>query len=319
MNEFKLIDKYLKTLTKNNYSALNLNDDVFFHKKKNIVISVDTYNENYHFFKFSDPKNILTKVIRSSISDLIAKGVKPSYVFISASGNSKNLSSNKMRLISKTLYKEQKKYGFKLSGGDTTNSKVLSFSITSLGFSKNIIKRCKAKLNDDIYVTGNIGDSYIGFKILKKKLTFNTKQKNYFINSYYKPKLAFKFSNYISKIANTSIDISDGILSDMEKLIKNQNLSYKIYVDKIPISKFLYLYLNKYKKNKTHFLFNGDDYQILFTASPNKRKLIKKISNKLNQKITLIGSIHNNSKKNELLFNNKPLKLGKFKGYSHKF
>ena len=111
MNEFKLIDKYLKTLTKNNYSALNLNDDVFFHKKKNIVISVDTYNENYHFFKFSDPKNILTKVIRSSISDLIAKGVKPSYVFISASGNSKNLSSNKMRLISKTLYKEQKKYG----------------------------------------------------------------------------------------------------------------------------------------------------------------------------------------------------------------
>ena len=61
--------------------------------------------------------------------------------------------------ISKSLNEEQNKYNLKLSGGDTTNFKNTSFSISVIGFSNKIIERNKAKLNDDIYVTGNIGDS----------------------------------------------------------------------------------------------------------------------------------------------------------------
>ena len=71
-------------------------------------------------------------------------------------------------MISKSLKQEQKKYLISLSGGDTVFSKKLSFSITSIGFSDEIVFRNKAKLNDDIYVTGNLGDSFIGLKILKK-------------------------------------------------------------------------------------------------------------------------------------------------------
>ena len=72
--------------------------------------------------------------------------------------------------MSKSLRDEQKKYGIFLCGGDTTYSNKLSFSITSIGYSKNIIYRNKAKLNDDIYVTGNLGDSYVGLQILRKKI-----------------------------------------------------------------------------------------------------------------------------------------------------
>ena len=78
-------------------------------------------------------------------------------------------------------YKHQKKYNIKLSGGDTTNSNKVSFSITSIGFSKKIIERNKAKLNDDIYVTGNIGDSFVGLKVLKNKIKINSKLEKYFI------------------------------------------------------------------------------------------------------------------------------------------
>ena len=87
-----------------------------------------------------------------------------------------------MRELCKILATEQKKFNIKLSGGDTTNSKKVSFSMTTIGFSKNIIERNKARFNDDIYVTGNIGDSFLGLKIIKNNIKISSKLKNYFIN-----------------------------------------------------------------------------------------------------------------------------------------
>ena len=91
MHEFDIIKKYFSKLSFNNKNSLNLNDDVFFDKNKEIVISVDTYNEGIHFLNFNNPDLVIRKIIRSSISDLICKGVKPKYYFISGSGNKLSL------------------------------------------------------------------------------------------------------------------------------------------------------------------------------------------------------------------------------------
>ena len=147
MHEFEIINKYFSDLSKNNKNSLNLNDDVFFDRSKGLVISVDTYNEGIHFLNFMRPELVIKKVIRSSISDLICKGVCPKYYFISGSGNRKHFSKSNLKKISKSLKEEQKEYSIKLCGGDTTYSKNLSFTIVSLGFSKKIIYRNKAKLN----------------------------------------------------------------------------------------------------------------------------------------------------------------------------
>ena len=319
MDEFELIKEYFQKISNNNSSAKRLNDDVFFDKRKKLVVSVDTYNEGVHFPNFKYPDLVIKKVIRSSISDLIAKGVKPEYYFISGSGNKKTFTKNNLKMISKSLNQEQKKYNLKLSGGDTTNSNKISFSVTIIGFSKNIVERNKARLNDDIYVTGNIGDSFIGLKVITNNAKINSKLKKYFVNKFYCPNLPYKIYKQIHKFANTSMDISDGLISDMNKLINKQKLSFEIDVNKIPISKQLDFYLKKCNKLKTQYLFNGDDYQILFTAPQLKRSLIKSICKKLNQKITIIGKINNSYKKNMIKLNNKPLNLSKYKGYSHKF
>ena len=319
MDEFELIKKYFQKISNNNPGAKRLNDDVFFDKKNKLVISVDTYNEGIHFPNFKYPNLIIKKILRSSISDLISKGVKPEYYFISGSGNKKQFTKKSLKLISRSLNHEQKKFNLKLSGGDTTNSNKASFSVTTVGFSKNIIERNNAKLNDDIYVTGNIGDSFLGLKIIKNNIKIDSKLKNYFTNQFYCPNLPYKICNHLNKFANTSMDISDGLISDLSKLINKQKLSFKIYVNKIPISKNLDIYLKKYKIAKTKYLFNGDDYQILFTASKKNRSLIKSIAKKMNQKITIIGKINNGYKKNYLKLNNKSQNLSKFAGYSHKF
>ena len=96
MNEFDLIKKYFLKLSKKNKSALNLNDDVFFDKLKKTVISIDTYVEGVHFIDFKKPELVIKKVLRSSISDLICKGVKPNFYFISGSGNKKSFSKTNL-------------------------------------------------------------------------------------------------------------------------------------------------------------------------------------------------------------------------------
>jgi len=319
MNEFELIQNYFQKLSKNSPGSLNLNDDVFFDRNKKIVVSVDTYVEGNHFINFKKPELVIKKVIRSSISDLICKGVFPKYYFISASGNNKNFTKSNLLKIIKSLSQEQKKYKIYLSGGDTIFSKKLSFTITSIGFANNIISRNKAKLNDDIYVTGNIGDSYLGLLILKNKINLQKLLNEYFIKQYYKPDIQHSLVKHLKKFANSSIDLSDGLLSDLEKLINKQNYSYKILLNKIPISKNLSSVLNLKKLLKKNFISRGDDYQILFTASYNKRSLIKKISSFEKIKISRIGQIVNYRQKSSIIDRNgNKIKLN-FKGHFHSF
>ena len=301
MHEFKLINNYFSKISRKNKSALNLNDDVFFDRNKGLVISIDTYIDGVHFNNFKSPNLVIKKIIRSSISDLICKGVKPKFYFISGSGNKKTFSKKNLSQISKTLKNEQQIYDLDLCGGDTTYSNKLSFTITSLGYSKKIIYRNKAYLNDDIYVTGNLGDSFIGLQVLKNKINLNKKISKFFIKKYYHPDIQIKLTNYLFKFANTSIDISDGLIGDLEKMINKQNFSFLINESKIPISSNLNKLILKKRLKKLNVVTNGDDYQILFTANSNKNRIIKQISKNLGVKITKIGKIISGKRKSMII------------------
>jgi len=319
MHEFELIKNYFQKLSKKSPSALNLNDDVFFDKKNRLVVSVDTYTEGNHFIDFKKPDLVIKKIIRSSISDLVCKGVKPKYYFISASGNKKSFSKSNLSKISKALNQEQNKYKIFLSGGDTVFSNKLSFTITSIGFANNIIYRNNAKIDDDIYVSGNLGDSYLGLLVLKNKIKLNKLLNKYFTDQYYMPSIQLKLVDQIKKFANTSIDISDGLLTDLEKMINVQKLSYKLFLKDIPISKNLKKVLDLKKLSKINYISKGDDYQVLFTASKNKSGIISRIASNYRIKLTKIGTTQNISRKSSIV-DDKNMKINlKKKGFLHKF
>ena len=305
MHEFELINNYFSKIAKQNKFALDLNDDVFFDKIKGVVISVDTYVNGSHFIDFKYPDLVIKKILRSSISDLI--------------GNKKVFTKNNLIKISKSLNNEQKKYQIYLCGGDTTVSDKLSFTIISLGYSKKIVFRNKAKIDDDIYVTGNLGDSFIGLQILKKKLKANKTISKYFIKKYFEPNIQIRLAKYLLKFANTSIDISDGILSDLNKLINRQNLSFKIYEKKIPISKKLDQMIKNKKLKKIKLVSNGDDYQILFTANKNKSRIINHISRITGIKISKIGKITSSKNKSLIITHKNEQIEAKNLGYIHQF
>ena len=319
MHEFEIIKKYFSKISTKNKSALNLNDDIFFDKKKGIAISVDTYNLNYHFINFKHPDLVIKKILRSSISDLICKGVLPKFYFIAGTGNDKTFSKKNLSLILKSLRQEQNKYNISLSGGDTTFSSKLSFTITSLGYSKKIIYRNKASIDDDIYVTGNLGDSFMGLQILKKKIKVQKKLNNYFIKKYYQPQVQLKLAKKLLNFANTSIDISDGLINDLSKMINNQKLSFSINENKIPISNALSKIIKQKKMKKIKLISNGDDYQILFTASINKSRIIAQTSKDLGIKISKIGKICSNKKRSVIIDEKGKEIVLKNKGYVHQF
>ncbi len=319
MHEFELINKYFSKLIKKNKYSLNLNDDVFFDKSKSLIISVDTYIEGIHFIDFNYPELVIKKILRSSISDLICKGVNPRYYFISGSGNKRSFSKKNLKKLSKSLKQEQHKYSILLSGGDTVYSKTLSFTITTVGFSNKIIFRNKAKINDDIYVTGNLGDSFIGLNVLKKKIILNKTLKDYFIKKYFYPELCIDLTKKLFLFANTSIDISDGLITDLDKLINKQNFSYKIFLKNIPVSRNLQKLINLKKIKKSNCISQGDDYQILFTASQSKSRIIAKTCKSMGIKISKIGKICNSTQKSQIIDENNNKITFKNKGYYHTF
>lgn len=308
MNEFEIIDKYFSKLTKNNRGSFNLKDDIFYDYNKKIAISVDTYVDKIHFMNFKHPNLVIKKCLRSSLSDLICKGVNPKYYFIASAGNSKHFTKINLSKISKALKSEQKKFSIKLSGGDTTYSNTLSFTFVVIGYSTTLpVLRNGAKLNDDIYITNTVGDAFLGLYIIKKnKKILNHK---YFVNSFYLPNIPYKFGKKMCLFANAAIDISDGLFQDINHLMENSKFAYDLDLNKIPISINLAKYLKKNNKKKKSFVSNGDDYQILFTAKKNKSNLIKRIAKKTNTLITKIGVIKKQNIKKTI----------KNQGYLHKF
>jgi len=319
MNESFLINKYLKPLTKNNPSALNLNDDIYYDSKKKLTVSVDTYVEGVHFSDSSNPKKFLKKILRSSLSDLYCKGIKPSSYFLSLALNSRHVKNKWLDDLNRILKKEQKKFSIYLSGGDTTYSSKLVITVIVIGYSKNKpVFRHNCNLHDDIYVSGNIGDSFLGLNVIKKIKNFG-KLNSYFAKKYYEPELQVKFSFFLNKIASSSVDVSDGLGLNIQHLIKKKKYGALINLNNLPLSREAKsLVLNKKVKIKNIFS-KGDDYQILFTSNKKNRIKIDKISKNLKVKLTKIGII---TKNKAIIYklNKKKFRLNNEKmGYIHQF
>ena len=129
----------------------------------------------------------------------------------------------------------------------------------------------------------------------------------------------YNLTKYLLKFANTSIDVSDGLIDDLAKMINKQNLSFHLFENKIPISNKLRIFIKKQRLNKINLISNGDDYQVLFTADIKKARIIQKASKTTGIKITKIGKIIT-GKDRSLIFDEKGKQIrAKSKGYIHRF
>jgi thiamine-monophosphate kinase len=216
------------------------------------------------------------------------------YCFNLSLGLPKKISKKWLRIFSSKILKLQKKYKFFLLGGDIAQTKHIVISATFFGKieKRKKIRRNGAKINDDIWVTGNLGNSFAGLMFKKNIIKANYTIEKFFIKKYLYPDPCM-IGDKLRFIASSAIDISDGFYGDLDKLLLRKNLGANIDVGSIPILPKLknLIRLHKIKINK--LLSSGDDYEILFTSNPKKRNFINALSKKNKINMTKVGTIIN--------------------------
>ena len=285
MNEFGYIEKYFKPLT-NEIGRDLKNDAAVFNQKSgyDLIISTDTLVEGINFFGNEHPADIAKKSLRVNLSDMAAMGAKPVFYNLALSIPKEKVTKFIPKFV-KGLEEDQKTFDLKLIGGDLTSSlKHLNITITIFGEvrSGKAISRSSSKVGDYLYVSGTLGLSKIGLD------NFNINYKEFELakNKYLFPEPRIELGTSLKNIANSMIDISDGLVQDATHLAKNSNLSIELDLDEIPLPKLETIN----KKNKLNCaLYGGDDYELLFSCNPNHKNFLKTLSSKINLKLTKIG------------------------------
>ncbi|MDA7705093.1 thiamine-phosphate kinase [Rickettsiales bacterium] len=322
MKEFDIIEKHFKKLAINSQLSCDLGDDtanIILPDNQKLVISKDIMAQDTHFRREYGGHKIAYKLLSSNLSDLAASGAKPHSFML---GFTKNDTIDDQFIISfcNALRDLSEKYNISLIGGDTISSKSqLFFSITVFGtIAKNKkLSRNNAKNGDLIFMSGNIGDSYIGLQILENKIKItDQKIKDYFLSKHFYPNAQIDLGQKLSEynLANSAIDISDGLFADLQHICNNSQLMANIFIDKIAISS----HAKDLNLNIMDLCQAGEDYELIFTAKKENKQKIQKLSQDLNLKITEIGFLEQNLDSKIKLFdhNNKEVKIKKY-GYEH--
>ena len=269
MDEFAIIAEILKPLSGGDENALGFKDDIAILPKftKPTIYTTDTIVEGTHFLKSDAPEDVGYKLIMVNVSDIIAKGAEPRAGFLNLC-LPHSMDANAVKALANGIAEAKALYGdFPILGGDTTvtnGNMVLSLSLIGETIGEKPILRSGAQIGDDIYVTGVIGDAKIGLDCLLGKLNPDNYPKC--IEHYKRPKVQpLSAAKLIAKYANAAMDISDGLLGDLQKMI--MALGAELDLEKIPYSKEADQYAICLKSMFELISF-GDDYQILFTSAP---------------------------------------------------
>ncbi len=215
---------------------------------KDLVHSIDISKINSHFPEDSSPQDIAYRSIAVALSDLAAMGAYPSFISIGLTSNSTDLDWYKK--FTSGVEKILNEYQIKLVGGDITNGEI-SICVNVFGYAyENNILRSTAKVGDLIFITGPLGEGRRGLEDWKNN------KKTEFVKKFFNPKVDFDKSKFISKYANSCVDISDGLIKDLTSICESSKVGAEITYENIPIT------------NDFDDLSYGDDYKLCYTCSP---------------------------------------------------
>ena len=319
--EFELIANYLAPLAGPN--SFELKDDAALLQPKSgfdWIITQDAIAETVHFFGDEAPERIAQKALRVNVSDIVAKGGRPEHYSL-ALGVPKNWGDTEFASFAKGLAHDQALYGLKLTGGDTYSSPDrLHVSITMLGAVPTgcYVSRMGAKPGDKVFVSGTIGNSaaHLWFKS-NDNVKLLTSDVAYFRNSYELPEPPIGLETVIREFASASMDVSDGLLGDLQKLVEASGVSATVERDQIPLSPQLESHINQSPELWDCVLGGGDDYQCLFTVDPTLVEEFQRVTSTKNIQITAIGEITGESGSDvSLTVNGVPLSQS-VKSYRH--
>ena len=295
IGEFELIARYFAPLACDAPGALDLTDDAAWIESRadaQWVVTSDALVEGVHFLPDDPAELIARKALRVNLSDLAAKGAEAKAYLLDlvlpATHDEAWIAD-----FARGLAKDQDEFGISLIGGDTTGTPgPLTIAVTALGqvpTGKMLVRSCAA-VDDDIYVSGTIGDATLGLVVRRGGLNrLGAAAQGYLTERYRLPEPRTALGPKLVGVANAAMDVSDGLVADLGHICATSGLGAVIEEDLVPLSPAAAAALREHPALITAVLTGGDDYEILFTAPGAMASRIMTLARTLNVPIARIG------------------------------
>jgi len=259
-------------------------------EKQLLAISTDTLVCGIHFLADISPRDLAYKALAVNLSDLAAMGADPAWLTLALTLPEVNESW--LDAFSDSLFEQLDYYGIQLIGGDTTRGPLsLTLGIHGMVPAGRALKRSGAKPGDWIYVTGTPGDSAAGLAILQHRLVVeDPQQADYFLARHLRPTPRILQGYALRGLANSAIDLSDGLISDLGHILKASDCGAQISLETFPLSEAMRQYVEP-EQALSWALSGGEDYELCFTVPEINRGALEVAIGNLGIPYTCIGQI----------------------------
>ena len=317
MGEFDLIETFFKRPARN--ATLGVGDDCALlpiSPGQQLAISSDMLVEGRHFLSTVNPRSLGHKALAVNLSDLAACGAEPKAFMLALALPEVN--APWLSEFSKGIWDLAEAHHCDLIGGDTTRGP-LNICITVLGEipAHLALLRSGAKVGDDVYVSGHLGDARLALEVFRGRLTVpqSVFEKARLRMEMPTPRLAL--GQALRGIATSAADISDGLLGDLQHILKASQVGADIDTSQVLSTLASRDLCNlPLATQRMLTLSGGDDYELVFTAPELARATISALSVSTNTPITRIGKV-NGSQQLRLLDSEGHVLPNEFESFDH--
>lgn len=301
--EFELINRYFAPLGKQlglgEFSAedLGIGDDgalITPPANSQLVVVTDTSIAGVHFPVSTHPFDIGWKALATNISDLAAMGARPAFYSLALTLEQYdqawlNAFSAGLNAMMQSLPIDASGASFPLIGGDTTRGP-LSITITAHGWVERgqALLREGAKPGDGVFVSGQLGEGGLGLSLALAGLQPRSVDESLALAKLNRPEPRVALGRALIGLASSAIDISDGLLADLNHILQVSNVGVDLSADRMPLSAAVKAWAGS---DPLKPLNAGDDYELCFTLPLRYWSRIEQLSSQLGIKISHIGEI----------------------------
>lgn len=275
-DEFEIIARIFAPLAKET-GALGLKDDaaiLMVADAEELVVTCDTLVAGVHFLKDDPAQSVGHKALAVNLSDLTAKGAQ-GFVYTLSLALPPDVSIDWLEEFASGLKAVQEEAGISLVGGDTTASPgPVTITITALGHvaHEHAVMRLGAMPGDSLYVSGTIGDAYLGLRLLRdpglaKAWGLGDDDVAFLVDRYRRPGPHTHLAALIRNFGRAAIDVSDGLIGDIEKLCQASHVSADIEASRVPLSDAANKALAHDPPMLEALITAGDDYEVVLAVS----------------------------------------------------
>lgn len=263
MDEFELIERYFAGHDRGPGVVVGIGDDGAVLRPdpgRELVTVVDAVVAGVHFPIDIGAADLGYRAVAVNLSDIAAMGARPRWMTLSLT--LPHADPDWLQAFATGLYAAAAEHEVALVGGDTTsgNEIVVSVQITGDVEAGKAILRSGAAVGDTICVTGTVGDGAAGLCLIQEG-----KAESELCEAFLRPRARVEFGRKLAGVASAAIDVSDGLVDDLGKLLAASGVGGRIDLDALPLSAAMLGHFDRDAALR-FALAGGDDYELCFTA-----------------------------------------------------